>query len=102
MFVNRKSVAMANTPDKLFDDTCWVYVQLEDDGAYTIGITYDGGFRLREMASGRPPLLWRRFEDTLLAAGYRIALKGLSPESLRRILRWETNGKSTLKPKHNR
>ena len=78
---------MNDHPNELLDDTCWVYVQQDDDGAYTIGITYDGCFRQRETAEGRPPLLWRRFDDTLAAAGYRIVLKGLPEVAFEKVLK---------------
>ena len=73
--------------NKLVDDTCWVYVQLNDEHVYIVGITYDEEFRKREISSGRPPLLWRRFDDTFSAAGYRIILKNMPVASLEKVLK---------------
>lgn len=78
---------MANPSNELLDDTCWVYVQRDDQGIYTIGITYDGEFRNRETAAGREVLLWRRFGDTLSAAGYRMILKQLPAAALEKELK---------------
>lgn len=77
---------MTNKPKNIFDDTCWVYVQIDDAGNYIIGITYEEQFHQRETEAERPLLFWRKFDDTLSAAGYRIVLKGLSPETLQELL----------------
>ena len=78
---------MSDHSNELLDDTCWVYVQQDEEGAYIIGITYDEYFFTEEKAAGRQPLLWRRFEDTLSADGYRIVLKELSGPALEKVLR---------------
>lgn len=77
---------MNTRQNELHDDTCWVYIRQEDDGSYLIGITYHEEFRQREWIAGRPLLLWRKFEDTLSAAGYRIVLKKLSRASLEKLI----------------
>lgn len=68
--------------DELLSDTCWVYVQKDEGGSHIIGITYCEDFFRQEISQGRPILLWRRFEDTLSAAGYRIVLNNLPESSL--------------------
>lgn len=78
---------MTNKPKNIFDDTCWVYVQIDDAGNYIIGITYEEQFCQRETEAGHPPLLWRRFDDTLSAAGYRIILKNLPVSSLEKAIK---------------
>lgn len=70
--------------DELLSDICWVYVQKNEGGTYVIGIAYREDFFTQEVSEGRPILLWRRFEDTLSAAGYRIILNNLPEESLLR------------------
>lgn len=69
------------------DDTCWVYVHQDDEDNYIIGVTYDEEFRWQAEFAEHPFLLWRKFDDTLSAAGYRMVLKGLSPESLLEVLK---------------
>lgn len=88
MFAERTLAgAMKYSSNELLDDTCWVYVQQDTRGSYTVGITYEEEFPEREASVGRRPLLWRRFEDTLSAAGYRMVLKKLPPYSFRKLLR---------------
>lgn len=78
---------MSDHSNELLDDTCWVYVRRDDEGVYTIGITYDEDFLQDETTEGRPILLWRRFDDTLAAAGYRIVLKGLPEAAFEKVLK---------------
>jgi len=84
MFVKNTSVLKKNR-NKIFEDTCWVYVRRERE--YIIAITYDEDFHKRETTTGHPILLWRKFDDTLSAAGYRIILKNLSTEALEKVLK---------------
>lgn len=77
---------MKRSRNKLLDDTCWVYVRLDDKNTHIIGITYDEGFRQREIDTAHPLLLWRKFDDTLSAAGYRMVLKNMSTASLEKVL----------------
>lgn len=74
--------ASKNYRDELLSDICWVYIQKDEAGAYIIAITYMEDFCDKEIAEGRPIYLWRRFDDTLSAAGYRIVLKNLPETSL--------------------
>jgi len=71
--------------DELLNDVCWVYIQKEE-GEYIIAITYREDFFDKEMEEGRTILLWRRFDDTLSAAGYRMVLKNLPEASLQKEL----------------
>lgn len=71
-----------NYHDELLSDVCWVYVQKDEEGAYIIGITYKEDFFRKEVLEKRPVLLWRKFDDTFSAAGYRMVLNNLSEASL--------------------
>jgi len=78
---------MTNHQKQLLDDTCWVYVQQDDENTYTVGITYDEDFFLQQVAEKHPIVFRRKFDDTLSAAGYRMVLKGLSIKKLKGIIR---------------
>lgn len=86
-YVCENVLNMAKNQKNIFDDTCWVYVQIDDAGNYIIGITYEEQFCQRETEAERPLLFWRKFDDTLSAAGYRMVLKGLSPKALLELLK---------------
>ena len=78
---------MTANRNKIFNDTCWVYIQQDDKAAYIIAITYDEDFYTKEIEKGHLTLLWRKFDDTLTAAGYRIILKNLSPTALEKVIK---------------
>ncbi len=75
---------MKENKDKLIDETCWVYIQLDEHGDYIIAITYDEAFHEKANATKKPILLWRKFEDAFTAAGYRIVLKSLPLPALKK------------------
>lgn len=77
---------MTDLLNELLSDACWVYIQQDGEDSYLIGITYNEHFREREISPERRILLWRKFDDTLSAAGYRIVLKQLSTERLKELI----------------
>ena len=84
---------MTSRRSKLLDDPCWVYVQQHEKETYVVGITYEEEFQQREISAGRPPLLWRKFNDTFSAAGYRIVLKKMTTAALQEVLKdYDING----------
>lgn len=79
---------MTKYSEQLSGDTCWVYVIGYPDHTYRVDMSTDSELpRYALPGKGTELLLHRKFNDCVSAAGFCYALKLLSPDSVRRVLK---------------
>ena len=80
-------------PEKLHNDTCWVYIKKDKNSSYKINLT--GNIDVHVM--DEQLVFYRLCPDTLMALGFCLVLRRLSQGSLEKVIQKEKYISKTIK-----